>query len=43
MRQYLRNPKLREHNQDADTQRGEKAIKHKNELEASESEEKGGE
>jgi|TARA_R110001599_G_scaffold1829_2_gene9150 hypothetical protein len=43
MRQYLRNPKLREHNQDAESQRGQKAIEHKNELEASESEEEGGE
>jgi len=41
MKQYLRNPKLREHDQDEKSQRGQKAIQSKNELEAEESEEGG--
>ena len=41
MKQYLRNPKLREHNEDEKSQRGQKAIQSKNELEAEASEEGG--
>lgn len=41
MKQYLRNPKLREHSEDEESQRGQKAIQHKNELEAKAREESG--
>lgn len=41
MKQYLRNPKHREHDQDEKSQRGQKATQHKDELETEASEEGG--